>query len=504
MRSVRVLALAGLVALVSSAAAAQHLRIGLAEDPDILDPTLARTFVGRIVFSSLCDKLIDITPDLKIVPQLATGYTISEDGKTVTMKLRQGVTFHDGEPFNAAAAKYSLERHLNMPGSNRRGEIAAISSIETPDDYTIEIHLGSTFAPLLSQLTDRAGMMVSPKAAEALGDKFGTHPVCAGPFKFVERVAQDRIVVERFEQYWDRKNVHLEKITYMPIPDATVRLANLRSGSLDLIERVLPSDFVELKKDPRFKTSAVTELGYQGLTINIANGPGAQQNPLAKDKRIREALELSLDRDAINQVVFEGLFQPGNQWVSPESPWYQKSLPIPKRDVAKAKKLLQEAGMPNPVVDYMVPNDTQSQQVAQVIQAMAKEAGFDLRIRATEFASSLKLAQQGEFDLYQLAWSGRTDPDGNLYNFVGCKGPPALNSSKFCDEEVEKELVAERTAISEAERMKHFEAVARKTLSERPIIYLYHRKWLKAHTTKLTGLVDYPDGLIRVVGLKLQ
>src|SRR5690606_14972826 len=156
-------------------------------------------------------------------------------------------------------------RHLKMPGSNRRGEIAAISSIETPDDYTIEIHLGSTFAPLLSQLTDRAGMMVSPKAAEALGDKFGTHPVCAGPFKFVERIAQDRIVVERFEQYWDRKNVHLEKITYMPIPDATVRLANLRSGSLDLIERVLPSDFVELRKDTRFKTSAVTELGYQGL-----------------------------------------------------------------------------------------------------------------------------------------------------------------------------------------------------------------------------------------------
>jgi peptide/nickel transport system substrate-binding protein len=502
MRSLGAIVLAGIIGLAAPALG-QHLRIGLAEDPDILDPTLARTFVGRIVFSSLCDKLIDITPDLKIVPQLATEYAVSEDGKTVTMKLRQGVTFHDGEKFDAAAAKYSLERHLTMKGSNRRGEIAAIGSIETPDDRTIKINLSTTFAPLLSQLTDRAGMMVSPKAAEALGDKFGTHPVCAGPFKFVERVAQDRIVVERFEQHWNRKDLHLEKITYLPIPDATVRLANLKSGSLDLVERVLPTDFAELKKDSRFKTSAVTELGYQGITINVNNGPRAQQNVL-KDKRVREALELSIDREALNQVVFEGLFEPGNQWVSPGSPWYQKSLPIPKRDVAKAKKLLQEAGVANPVVDFMVPNDTQQQQVAQVIQAMAKEAGFDLRIRATEFASSLKLAEQGEFDAYLLAWSGRTDPDGNLYNFIGCKGPPALNSSKFCDEAVEKELVAERTANDAKERMRHFETIAKTTLAERPILYLYHRKWLNAYSNKLTGLVDYPDGLIRVVGLKLQ
>jgi peptide/nickel transport system substrate-binding protein len=469
--------------LSAASASAQHLRIGLAEDPDILDPTLARTFVGRIVFSSICDKLIDITPDLKVVPQLATAYEVAGDGESVTMKLRQGVTFHDGEKFDAAAAKFSLERHLNMPGSNRKGEIAAIKSVDIVDDHTIKLNLSSTFSPLIAQLTDRAGMMVSPKAAQALGDKFGTAPVCAGPFKFVERVAQDRIVVERFDKYWDRDKIHVEKITYQPIVDATVRLANLKSGSLDFIERVLPTDFNELKKDRRFKTSLITELGYQGLTININNGPRAKDNPLAKDKRIREALELSLDRDAINQVVFEGLFRPGNQWVSPESPWYQKSLPIPKRDVAKAKKLLAEAGTPNPVVDYMVPNDTQAQQVAQVIQAMAKEAGFDLKIRATEFASSLKLAEQGDFDLYQLAWSGRTDPDGNLYNFIACKGPPALNSSKYCTEEVEKELQAERTKTEPKDRMVHFAKIAQQTVgTDRPILYIYHRSWLWAYT----------------------
>src|SRR5262245_51110419 len=195
----RIVVAAIALALLSGAAHAQTtLRIGLAEDPDILDPTLARTYVGRIVFSSLCDKLFDIDEKLNVVPQLATSHETSPDGLTVTIKLRQGVKFHDGEAFDAAAAKYSLERHLNMKGSFRKPEIASVDSIEVADPSTLKLHLKVPFSPLLAQLTDRAGMMVSPKAAEAAGDKFGLKPVCAGPYKFVERVQQDRIVVEKF------------------------------------------------------------------------------------------------------------------------------------------------------------------------------------------------------------------------------------------------------------------------------------------------------------------
>src|SRR5690349_13190390 len=184
--------LAAAFALCAGTASAQTtLRIGLAEDPDILDPTLARTFVGRIVFSSLCDKLFDIGPHLEIVPQLATSYEWAPDNKALTIKLRQGVVFHDGEKMDAASVKYSIERHLKMPGSNRKGEIAAVTGVDVVDDHTVRLNLSTPFAPLLAQLTDRAGMILSPKAAEAEGDKFAAHPVCAGPFKFVERVAQD-------------------------------------------------------------------------------------------------------------------------------------------------------------------------------------------------------------------------------------------------------------------------------------------------------------------------
>ena len=216
------------------------------------------------------------------------------------------------------------------------------------DPLTIKLNLKQPFSPLLAQLTDRAGMMVSPKAAEAEGDKFGLHPVCAGPYKFVERVQQDRIVVEKFKDYWNKDNVFIDKITYLPIVDGTVRLANLRSGALDLIERVLATDIKTVRDDTKLKLAKAVSLGYAGLQLNLDNGPKAN-NPLAKNHKVREAFELSIDREALNQVVFNGEFVPGNQWVSPQNPYYQSKFPIPKRDVDKAKALLKEAGVTTPL-----------------------------------------------------------------------------------------------------------------------------------------------------------
>jgi peptide/nickel transport system substrate-binding protein len=489
-------------AITGSAQAQSHLRIGLAEDPDVLDPTLARTYVGRIVFSSICDKLFDIDEKLAIVPQLALSHETSADGKAVTIKLRPGVKFHDGEPLNAEAAKYSLERHLNMKASFRKPEIASIDKVEIVDPLTIRLVLKEPFSPLLAQLTDRAGMVVSPKAAEAAGDKFGLKPVCAGPFKFVERVQQDRIVVEKFADYWNKDNVFIDKITYLPIVDGTVRLANLRSGGLDLIERVLATDIKTVRDNPKLKLSKAVQLGYLGLTMNLANGPKAD-NPLGKDARVRRALELSIDREAVNQVVFNGEFVPGNQWINPQNPYYQQAFPIPKRDVAKAKALLKEAGVNGPVtLDFMVPNGPETRAVAEVVQSMAAEAGFDLKIRVTEFATSIKQAEDGDFQLYLIGWSGRSDPDGNSFVFQTCNAPQ--NNGKFCDKEVDAAHAEARAKSNFAERKKFYEIVAKKFLAEGSIVYLYHTQVLVAHSDKVEGYKQMPDGLIRVVGVKLK
>ena len=502
MRTLRLAAIATALAmsLMASAQAETTLRIGLAEDPDMLDPSVGRTYVGRIVFSAFCDKLFDIDEKLNIVPQLALSYETSADGKAMTVKLRPGVKFHDGEALDAEAAKFSIERHINMPGSFRKSELASVDHVEVVDPLTIKFVLKSPFAPLISQLTDRAGMMVSPKAVKEEGDKFGLHPVCAGPYKFVERVQQDRMVFERFADYWNKDNVFIDRVVFLPIVDATVRLANLKSGGLDLIERVLATDIKDVESDSRLVLSTAPELGYLGLTINTNNdkSKGALTNV-----KVRQALDLSIDREALNQVAFNGEFTPGNQWVSPSHPYYQQSSPISPRDVEKAKALLKEAGVSLPVsIDYMVPKGSEYEAVAQVVQSMAAEAGFDIKLRLVEFATSFKQVQAGEFQVFQINWSGRIDPDGNSYVFLHTGAPQ--NDGGYSNPEADKLMEEARLTSDFATRKSIYEKLTKILLNDEPIIYLYHKKLLFAHTKKLEGYRPVPDGLVRVVGLKLK
>ena len=492
---------AALLSLATGVHAQTTLRIGLAEDPDMLDPSLGRTYVGRIVFAAFCDKLFDIDEKLNIVPQLALSHETSADGKEMTIKLRPGVKFHDGEPLDAEAAKFSLERHLTMPTSFRKPELAALDHVDVVDPLTIKLVLKTPYSPLIAQLTDRAGMMVSPKAVKEAGDKFGLHPVCAGPYKFVERVQQDRMVFEKFADYWDKDNVFIDRVVFLPIVDATVRLANLKSGGLDLIERVLATDIPDVRADSRLVLSTVPELGYLGLTINTDNDK--KKGVLSQSAKVRQALDWSIDREALNQVVFNGEFTVGNQWVSPSHPYYQQAFPVQKRDIAKAKALLKEAGVTLPVsIDYMVPKGTEYEAVAQVVQSMAAEAGIDLKLRVVEFATTFKQAQAGEFQIFQINWSGRIDPDGNSYVFLHTKAPQ--NDGGYSNPEVDKAFEDARLTSDPAQRKAIYEKMTKTILNDEPIIYLYHRKILIAHTTKLQNYRAMPDGLVRVVGLKLK
>jgi peptide/nickel transport system substrate-binding protein len=501
MRVLRLAVTAAALLLSFQATAQTTLRIGLAEDPDILDPTMGRTYVGRIVFAAFCDKLFDIDEKLNIVPQLALSYSTSDDGKEMAIKLRPGVKFHDGEPFDAEAAKFSIERHMNFQGSFRKPELATVDRVDVVDPLTIKLVLKTPFSPLIAQLTDRAGMMVSPKAAKEAGDRFGLKPVCAGPYKFVERVQQDRIVGEKFADYWNKDNVFIDRVLFLPIVDATVRLANLKSGGLDLIERVLATDIKEVRADPRLKLSTALELGYFGITINVTRDKN--KGPLSQSEKVRQALSLSIDREALTQVVFNGEFVPGNQWVSPEHPYYQKNFPIPKRDIAKAKALLKESGATLPVsVDFMVTKGAENEAVAQVIQSMAAESGIDMKIRLIEFATSFKQTQAGEFQAFQIGWSGRIDPDGNSYVFMHTGAPQ--NDGGYSNAEADKALDDARLINDPTQRKAIYEKLTKIVLNDLPLIYLYHRKLLIAHTTKVEGYKQMPDGLVRVIGLKLK
>jgi peptide/nickel transport system substrate-binding protein len=487
--------------LFAGFASAQTLRLGLQEDPDVLDPHRARTYVGRIVFTSLCDKLLDITTDLKFVPQLATSWSLSDDAKSLSFKLRNDVLFHDGSKFDASAAKANIERAIKLPDSLRKSELASVESVEAPDPTTLVLRLKSPDATLLGQLTDRAGMMLSPKSFdEADVSAVGKKPICSGPYKFVERVQNDRIVLEKFDQYYDAKDYSIKRLVFKPIPDTTVRLSNLRAGDLDLIERLSPSDAGQVKKDSALKFMPVSGLGYQQIIVNINNGKRGEDSPF-KDKRVRQAFELALDKQAINDVIGEGLYPPAQQPFPPASPYFSEKYPPSKLDVTKAKALLKDAGFERVKVELVSGNNTTETSMTQLIQAMVAQAGFDLSLRPTEFAAMQKEAGAGNFDLMLIGWSGRTDPDGNIYPFVTCKGP--LNDGRYCNPEMDKVLNQARAESEPVKRKALYEQMQAILQEDRPEIYLFFQPWPFATTKKVQGFVPYPDGMIRLKGVTL-
>ena len=493
-------ALIALLPLLPGPAHAQSvLRIGLNDDPDALDPTISRAYTGRLVFAALCDKLFDVTPELKIVPQLATGYEWAADRKSIVIKLRPGVRFQDGEPFNAEAVRFNIDRHQNTQGSFRKTEIGDIQSVDVINDLTVRLNLSHPLVPLLATLTDRSGMMVSPKAARAQGDKLGTQPVCAGPYRFVQRVAQGKIVVEKVADYWDKASFSIDRIEFVPITDSTSRLASLRSGDLHMIERVSPTDLAEIRGDAKLKVVGVPELGYQMIPLNVANGP---KSKALADARVRQAIDLAIDRETLVKTVFAGEYIAGNQFVSPGSPYYDAKVPVGKRDVPKAKQLLKDAGQPNLTFILVVPPERDRQEAALILQAMWAEAGITVNLQTQENVTMLQSGRKGDFEAYFTFWSGRPDPDGNVFTFSTCKG--AQNDSHYCNTDVDALLTKARQVADPAERKKLYDQATELMARDVPRLILWHRRVFTGFSAKVQGFTPYPDGIIRFRGLKLN
>jgi len=489
------------IAFAAPRAHADTLRIGMVGDPATLDPAQSSSVTDRVAFAAFCDKLIDLDEKLAYVPQLATAWTWGADGLSLTLKLRDGVLFHDGTPFDAEAVRFNLERYKTASYSVRKTELKSLRAVTVIDDHTVRLDLSEPYVPLLAQLADRSGMMVSPKAARELGDKFATHPVCAGPYRFVEWVAQDRIVFDRFEQYWAKGAVGIDRVVYSPIPDDTVRLAGLRSGGLQIIERVAPTDVPTVRSDARVRLAAAQSVGYRVLSINTNKGPAAD-TPLGTSAKLREAFELSLDREAINQVAFDGAFIPSNQPEPPGSPFYDKALQVPPRDLARAKAIVAASGKDKIPVTLLISTDPLDGRVAQIIQAMAGEAGFDVKIEVTEGTTLLGRLKTGDYQMALLIWSGRPDPDANIAMWVTCDG--FINWGAFCDPKLDDILKRARSVAAVDERANLYAQAAAIYLAARPYIFLYHLKWYWGLSARLDGFVPHPDGIVRLTGLTLR
>ena len=479
-----------------------NLTLALAEDPDALDPTVARTLVGREVFVNMCEKLYDVDAGLELVPQLAESLpTVSSDGKKVTIKIRSGVKFNDGTPLDAEAVKTTLDRHRTLTGSARAADLASVTDVEVVDASTVELTLDAPYAPLTAQLADRAGMIMSPAKLEELGDKFGTDPVCVGPFSFASRTPGNEIKLEKAPDYYDADKVKLDTITYRIITDANVRLANVKSKDVQVAERISATDVGQLEGDTSVKLIGQESLGYQGISINIGNTSGVTEpvgsvdTPLAKSPDLRRAFELSLDRNVINQVVFAGKYTPGCTPLPHVSPYHDASITCSTRNVEEAKRLVQASGQPTVPVELIVGNAPENLRLGQVIQSQAKEAGFDVKVQPSEFASALDQTDAGDFETFQVGWSGRVDPDGNLYSFLHTGGP--LNITGQSDPQLDELLEKARTSADEAERRTLYGQAIRIAAEDRPILYLYHPKNYLVATPDVAGVDYFADGLPR-------
>ncbi|MBQ1012455.1 ABC transporter substrate-binding protein [Micromonospora sp. M51] len=481
-----------------------NLVIALSAEPDALDPTLSRSLYSRYVFQAMCEKLYDVNEQAQVVPQLATALpTTSDDGRTVTIPLRPGVRFADGTAFDSAAVKATLQRHLTNARSARKSELGPIDGVDTPDAQTVVLRLKQPFAPLLGALADRAGMIMSAQALQARGDDFASAPVCVGPFKFAKRVPQNSIEVVRDPNYYDASKVHLDGISWRILTDASIRAANLRSGDAQVADSVSTQDVASLRQDAAVSVLQSQSLGYQGLTINVGNVDGVGttpkpiNRPLAQNAKVRQAFEHAIDRKALVDAVFNGEHAVACSPISPASTFSSpEAQTCPAHDPAKAKQLLTEAGVQTPYeVTMLASNTPDTLRLAQALQSMVKDGGFDLKINPVEYSSLLDEQDRGNFELLQLGWSGRIDPDANITNFVGTGG--SQNVAGYRNPQLDTLLTQARQAGDVEQRRKLYGQAVTLLQQDDALIYLYRQRNLTAVSKQVQGLQVYPDGVIR-------
>ncbi|ADU51576.1 extracellular solute-binding protein family 5 [Thermaerobacter marianensis DSM 12885] len=477
----------------TGAAGPVTITIGINADPPNLDPAMSSALVDRYVQNSIFDKLYELDENLQVVPELAEALPeVSEDGKVYTIRLRQGITFHDGTPVNADAVVFNLERYLN-PDSARYSELSAVDRVEKVDEYTVRIVLKQPYSPLLYTLTDRAGMIASPKAIQEAGDQFGQHPVGSGPFKFESRIKGDQIVLVKNPNYWREGLPKADKIVWKVVTDDNVKVVNLKAGQLDIIDTVPAQSIADLQSNANLKVDIGPGLGFQGIYLNTEKEP-------FNDPYLRRAVDLAIDRATLVRVVFQDTADPGYGPFPPGSPAAEASGEPPQRNLDEVKNLLAQGGQPDGFrFTLKTGTGPVTQQIAQVIKDMLADAGIEMEIQQVEFGSLLDDTDSGNFQAAALGWSGRPDPDGNIYPWFYTGG--SQNDSRYSNPQVDRLLDQARQVLDMNQRLELYRQVMEQVHRDAPYIYLYYPKNVKAYSAKVQGFVNYPDGIIRTENL---
>ncbi|WP_134500062.1 ABC transporter substrate-binding protein [Microvirga pakistanensis] len=477
---------AGFMVAAMAAASAQVLEIGADNGPTGLDPHLITAFPSVMVVSgNIYEGLTAVDKDLKIIPSLAESWTVSDDGKTYTFKLRPGVTFHDGSPMEAADVVASVKRLLSKDmASPLASRLSAVESANAVDPQNVELKLKEPSAALLSSLSTIA---IVPRAMETNKDALQKNPVGTGPFKFREWQPNGYILLTRNEAYWDKGLPKLSGLKFNIVPESATRQVGLTNGQYALLPHIDAATALQLKGKPNVKLAETMDLAYTLIGLNVSKPPF--DNP-----KVREAVNYALNRQEIVDAALFGAGVPGGPLSPALKSWALdvKEFGCYAHDPAKAQALLKEAGVTMPVAVSMKVLPRQDiKDIAQVVQEQLNKAGFKVELINQEQGQFIQDWRNSNFDMFASINAGQPDPDEYFYRTFRTGG--STNVFKYSDAEIDTLLDKARALPDQAERKKAYDQVQRKLACTGPVAHLTYGTLFSAMNDKLKGYDVMPN-----------
>ena len=485
--------------------AQKELVIVRPSDAISLDSFEETTAPGAWVYGNVIEPLIALGRDGGLEPRLATSWEFIEPNR-LRFNLREGVTFHDGTPFNAEAVKFTWDRALfGDPVGRWKGLAGPISAVEVVDDLTVDIVTEQPYGPLLLTSTMIYTGVVSPTAVETFGEDYGRNPVGTGPFKFVEWRTNERIVLEANEDYW-RGRPQLDRVVFRVVPEDGARILALRSGEAQMVLNPPPADVAALQGDPDFKVSVADSVQVYYLGFNL-------DKPPVDDVRVRRAVQHAIDVDLLVESVLEGGATVATSVISPGVLGYA-DMNLRERypyDPEQAVALLEDAGYSmnadgvmekdgEPLVLRVLPANgryLKDREVAEVVQEFLRQVGIVAELDIFDWGTTFPLSQEDPLDyhLVTFAWlTTTTDADYTLYsNFRGDQLPPdGWNKYRYSNPEVDAWLTQARESVDTDERVGLYAQVQEQLAEDLPSIPIYNTNEVVITSADVTGFETHP------------
>ncbi len=483
----------------AASAGTGRLLVAIPGDWATLDPALYTNVSEREIFYSIYDPLVDMNENLEIQPRLAKSWDVQDDGKTIVFHLQSGVKFHDGTDFNADAVKFNLERMLDpATGSPQRTNIDAITKVDVVDPLTVRLTLSAPFTPLLGSLTEGPGFMSSPAAIQKAGKGYGQQPVGTGPFVVSEWLKADQIRLKKFDGYWRSGMPKVTDAVWKPIADETVRMANLASGTANVVDDVPAKDRDAARKNANYTYWDATGTRWPMMRLNVAKEP-------FNNKAFRQAVSYAINRDDIVRAVYFGEAEPA---LGPISPLYKSYYDQTITqwgfgyDPAKAKAKLAEAGVSGATFTIDVQNNASQQRMGEIIKENLAAIGVTANIQPYE---STAFQDRITNKLYQAtigSWTPRPDVDGTMYRHFASDGN--VNSMSYSNPQVDQLLKQTRVVPNGQQRVQLYQQVQKLIVDDAPWAFLVFEKQGRAYLKSVSQIPQIPDMMLRLADVSVK